>query len=322
MKNKILNSILFVIVTFSIPSFSQEKTVKGYKIEGDFIVFTFDKRDYQTATHEKLQHRLDFSDFDIEKVVVAGNFNNWSRKKWKMKKVDENIYQLKKRIEDFDEDFNWEFKFFINNDFWAEPAKDIANITPAKNKYGLKYNAYNLKILPARINKNGNASFFLEGYDTAKNVVLSGSFNKWDEQSYQMKKVANGWKITLELPADYYEYKFIVDGNWITDPSNPLTTENEYAGLNSVLDIKKEVTFLLKEYVNAEQVILSGSFNNWSETDFKMTKTEKGWEFTTQLSRGKYHYKFIVDGNWKLDPKNSIKEFDGKGNINSVKMVR
>lgn len=42
-----------------------------------------------------------------------------------------------------------------------------------------------------------------------------------------------------------------------------------------------------------------------------MIKTDKGWEFKTQLSKGKYHYKFIVDGNWKLDPKNSIKEFYG-----------
>ncbi|TMM28695.1 hypothetical protein FDT66_13800 [Polaribacter aestuariivivens] len=35
-----------------------------------------------------------------------------------------------------------------------------------------------------------------------------------------------------------------------------------------------------------------------------------------------YHYKFIVDGSWELDPNNSIKEYDGNGHINSVIMVK
>lgn len=53
-----------------------------------------------------------------------------------------------------------------------------------------------------------------------------------------------------------------------------------------------------------------------------MTKTKKGWIFKTKLSGGKYHYKFIVDGKWKLDPNNPIKEYDWDGHINSVKMVK
>ena len=53
-----------------------------------------------------------------------------------------------------------------------------------------------------------------------------------------------------------------------------------------------------------------------------MAKIAFDWIFTTQLSGGKHHYKFIVDGNWYLDPSNSVKEYDGSGNINSVKMVK
>lgn len=302
--------------------FSQEKNIKGYTIEGEYIVFTFDKRDYEKGTHHRSKEKLDFDDFDIQNVVVAGNFNNWSRKRWKMKKVDENIYQLHKKISDFKDNFNWEFKFVVNNNFWAEPTEETLNKTYAKTWYGFKIGTYNLKILPAYISENGNAEFFLKGYKTAKNVILSGSFNKWDEQLYKMYKTSDGWKLTLQLKPEVYQYKFIVDGNWIIDPDNPNKTPNEYHDFNSVIDVKKEVTFLLEDFKNAEKVILSGSFNDWSEDKFEMKKTKNGWKYTTNLSGGKHHYKFIVDGVWKLDPNNPIKEYDWNGHVNSVKMVK
>ncbi|PQJ77981.1 hypothetical protein [Polaribacter porphyrae] len=322
MRKKISHIIIFALLFISLTGFSQENVIKGYKIEGDYIVFTFDKRDYNKATHHKTEERLDFNDFDIDKVVVAGNFNNWSRKRWKMKKVDENIYQLKKKVSDFNEDFNWEFKFVVNNNFWAEPTENPINTTPAKNWFGAYLNTYNLRILPAYISENGNAKFFLKGFDNAKEVILSGSFNRWNEHLYKMQKTKNGWKLNLQLSPNYYEYKFIVDGKWIEDPDNPNKTENEFYEYNSVINIKKKVTFLLEHFKNAEEVILAGSFNNWNEEEYKMTKTEHGWKFTTKLSGGKHHYKFIVDGNWELDPHNPIKEFDDNGHINSVKMVK
>lgn len=302
--------------------FSQETPIKGYKIDGDYIIFTFDKRDYNNATNHKTEERLDFEDFDIEKVVVAGNFNNWSRKRWKMYKVDENLYQLKKKVADFDDDFNWEFKFVINNNFWAEPAENAVNKTPAKSWFGKDLNSYNLRILPAYISENGNAKFLLKDYKEAQNVVLSGSFNRWNEHLYKMIKTENGWKLNLQLPPNYYQYKFIVDGTWIEDPHNPNKIENEFNEYNSLLNIKKEVTFLLDHFKNASEIILAGSFNNWNEEDYKMTKTKNGWKFTTNLSGGKHHYKFIVDKKWELDPANPVKEYDGNGHINSVKMVK
>lgn len=319
MKHKILHIVLFI---FSLSLFAQEKPIKGYKIDGDYIVFTFDKRDYEQGTHHKSQQKLDFSDFNIDNVVVAGNFNNWSRKKWKMKKVDENLFQLKKKISDFDEDFNWEFKFVVNSDYWAEPSDKIINTTPAKTWFGTKMNTYNLRILPAYISENGNAKFFLPGYKDAKKVVLAGSFNRWDEHLYEMKKTKDGWQLNLELKPNIYQYKFIVDGKWIEDPNNNTVAINEFHGFNSVIEIKKEVTFILDDFENAKKVILSGTFNNWSESEFKMKKTTNGWVYKTLLSGGKHHYKFIVDGNWVLDPKNPIKEYDNHGNINSVKMVK
>lgn len=184
--------IAFLIFSFThIDSFSQEKEIKGYRIDGDEVVFTFDKRDYTEATNENTKERLEFKDFDIKNVVVAGNFNSWSRDSWKMTQITENIYELRKRLDEFKDDFNWEFKFVINSSIWAEPDENVSNITFAKDG-DKNYYTYNLKLYNGYPSKNGNAKFFLKGYRNAKKVILAGSFNKWNEELFAMKKTNDG----------------------------------------------------------------------------------------------------------------------------------
>lgn len=322
MKVKTVYIVFLITSLFSFNSLAQDNTVKGYKIEGDEIVFTFNKKDYEVATSEKNQMRFDFSDFDIDKVVVSGQFNNWSREGWKMKKVSEDIFELRKKLSDFDEEFKWEFKFYINDEYWAEPTQDFPNVVPAKSENGKPYYTYNLKIVNAYPSKKGNKKFFLRGFYDAEKVIVTGSFNKWDEDDFEMKKTDKGWELTLQLRPNTYQYKFIVDGQWYHDPDNPNKIVNEYHGYNSVFTIKKDVTFTLNEYKNAKNVILSGSFNNWSEEKYIMKKVNNNWVCTLSLEKGKYHYKYIVDGKWILDPFNSVKEYDEHGNINSVRMIR
>ena len=72
----------------------------------------------------------------------------------------------------------------------------------------------------------------------AKSVLLAGDFNSWDAKSITLKKSKNGvWKTTTTLTPGRYEYKFIVDGEWWTDPMNPDTSQNTYGGINSVKTI-------------------------------------------------------------------------------------
>ncbi|MDT5295515.1 MAG: hypothetical protein QOJ76_2395, partial [Acidobacteriota bacterium] len=35
-----------------------------------------------------------------------------------------------------------------------------------------------------------------------------------------------------------YTYKFIVDGNWLLDPSNPDTAEDEAGNVNNVVEVR------------------------------------------------------------------------------------
>ncbi len=322
MKHLISHTIYLLFIFIGFYSFAQKDGFKGYKIENDTVVFTFNAKDYSKFTREYTGQSLDFNDFDIENVAVSGDFNLWSRDNWKMKQIDEYIYELRKSISDFTDEFSWEFKFVINNSFWAEPSKNIPNITKAI-KNGRKIRGiYNLKMYTAYPDKNGNASFKLKGFKDAKKVILAGSFNKWDEHLFEMNKTDNGWELTLQMKPDIYQYRFIVDGHWMEDPDNNNKTKNEFNEFNSVINIKEYTTFKLRGYTNAKKVVLAGSFNNWNETDFVMRKMDYGWKYVVPLSGGKHHYKFIVDGEWITDPNNTVKEHDGNGHVNSVCMVK
>ncbi|MBC3758874.1 hypothetical protein H7U19_10695 [Hyunsoonleella sp. SJ7] len=301
---------------------AQTKDFKGYKIENDTVIFRFDVRDYSKFTKEHTGQTMEFADFDIEKVAVSGDFNLWSRDHWQMQKISDSVYELKKSIHDFNDEFSWEFKYVINNAYWAEPSKYDPNSSKAlKNGKRLR-GVYNLKMYTAYPDEDGNATFKLKGYKDAKKVIVAGSFNKWNEHLFKMNKTDDGWELTLQMKPDRYQYRFIVDGHWMEDPHNPNKTRNEFHEYNSVLDIKAYTTFKLKGYTNAEKVILAGSFNGWNEHQLEMERKEYGWKYTLPLSGGKHHYKFIVDGNWIVDPDNPVKEYDGNGHVNSVRMVK
>jgi len=317
-----LHIIYFFLVISSFSVYAQSKGFKGYRIEADEIVFAFDKRDYKKASSDSFGLRRDFDDLDIESVVVSGKFNNWSKDKWYMTKIDENRYELRKKIKDFTDEFSWEFKFVINNSYWAEPSRNDPNISEAIKEGRKIRGVYNLKMYMAYPSEDGNACFKLNGFKNAKKVIVAGSFNKWNEEVFQMNKVEDGWELTLQIKPGIYQYRFIVDRKWMEDPNNNYKTKNEYGEYNSVINIKFPITFNLPGYKNAKQVILAGSFNNWSEDEIKMKKTSEGWTHTIRLSGGKHHYKYIVDGNWILDEVNTVKEYDGKGHINSVCMVK
>lgn len=320
MKTIVQHIILVLALFFCFETFSQIKE-RGYRIEGNDIVFVFDKRDYEKARSE-WGKVYDFDDLDIRSVVVSGKFNNWSKDQWYLKRIDENRFELRKKLSDFNDEFLWEFKFVVNNTYWAEPTKSFSNIVPIKNSYGFKYYAYNLSFSTIKPVTNGNAKFRLSGFNNANQIVVAGSFNKWNEHQLKMRKTKEGWALDLQLKPNIYQYRYIVDGLWMEDPQNSNKVKNEFGEHNSVIDIQQPYTFVLDGHLEAQEVFLAGSFNQWKKEQLPMKKGKHGWMYTLKLSAGKHHYKFIVDGKWIIDPSNSVKEFDFDGNINSVCMIK
>ena len=91
---------------------------------------------------------------------------------------------------------------------------------------------------------NGNGrtpSVHLELFDpNAADVCIAGSFNQWQPQATPMVSLGNGkWSKELTLPAGRYEYRFVVDGAWITDPNARETAPNPFGTANSILTISR-----------------------------------------------------------------------------------
>ncbi|HEX8846026.1 MAG TPA: serine hydrolase [Pyrinomonadaceae bacterium] len=81
----------------------------------------------------------------------------------------------------------------------------------------------------------GNTTFRLKGHADAKIVNLAGTFNDWKPSTIICGKEGAEWVCRVDLKPGKYFYKFIVDGNWITDPSNPATEGDGQGNTNSVL---------------------------------------------------------------------------------------
>lgn len=161
------------------------------------------------------------------------------------------------------------------------------------------------------------ACFVLPAYGSAKSVFLSGSFNQWSTMQLPMLKTDTGWTACIVLPPGKHLYKYIVDGRWMSDPSNKLKENDGHRGHNSVVFCYNHI-FNLQAYTNARRVIVAGSFNGWNRRELQMKKTAEGWTLPIYLREGTHTYKYIVDGNWITDPANPLKRDDGAGNINSV----
>jgi len=73
----------------------------------------------------------------------------------------------------------------------------------------------------------------------AGEVYVAGSFNQWDPEADALSKGSDGvWRTTLQLEPGTYEYKFVVDGEWVADPENPETVADPYGGQNSVITVE------------------------------------------------------------------------------------
>lgn len=81
---------------------------------------------------------------------------------------------------------------------------------------------------------------------------------------------------------------------------------------------RRKVKFLL-ESADAHEVTLVGDFNHWDPKTHPMKNDGNGiWNKTLMLTAGKYEYKFLIDGDWKLDPQNDQTCPNNFGSLNNV----
>ena len=82
------------------------------------------------------------------------------------------------------------------------------------------------------------------------------------------------------------------------------------------------VTFRVRAEIGSK-VYLAGCFNDWNPSDKPMTDKKGDGEFTCTLTlpKGRYEYKFVINGTWCADPECTDWVQNNMGTLNSVKVV-
>ncbi len=84
--------------------------------------------------------------------------------------------------------------------------------------------------------KKGTTRFAFEPAGAVKEALLAGDFNDW--QPTRMRRQGSGaFVLIVPLAAGEHQYKFVVDGEWVTDPGNESYAANPYGAFNSVASV-------------------------------------------------------------------------------------
>lgn len=310
MKKTVMYILLFLALIFNSSGiFAQIDTDKVCRIEDGQLIFTLDLR----WTEQERKEVSELFDLDSALIVLVykGEVNiDLDNEHWKTRKVSASVVELFKSVQEKNQrssGLRELFNIFENWDFFG---KDETTVPAAE------FGVNNFKSSKIFSYENGVARFYLPGSETAAKVYISGTFNNWSTSQTPMKFTRHGWTIDLNLKPGKYEYKYIVDGGWTTDPENNLREKNDAGSDNSVVYCYNHV-FRLKGHTDAARVVVTGNFYGWNPGGLSMNRTSDGWSLPVYLGDGTYAYKFIVDGEWITDPANPLVRSDASGNKNS-----
>ena len=83
---------------------------------------------------------------------------------------------------------------------------------------------------------------------------------------------------------------------------------------------KRRITFEFRAD-SGTNVFVAGTFNDWDSTQKKLTRKNGSYKAIMMLPKGRYEYKFLVNGKWCVDPECPEWVTNGVGSLNSVLVV-
>lgn len=288
-------------------------------------------------------------------LFLAGSFNNWNPAADRMLDPDgDGIFQITLNLADG----SYQYKFVADGSWMTDPvATEFAD-----DGYGGKNSIVHVgagaattpKSTPATPAATPSASPGATPSATpaaaaidvtfqyqpviggARDIFLAGSFNNWSADGARLSD-ADGdgtFEVTLPLAPGRYEYKFVVQGTWMTDDNAAEFADDGFGGKNSVVQVGGagggagsrdaeglfNVVFSHQTASRPGTIVLAGTFNQWSTSATPMADADGDgtYDVTLVLPGGEYQYKFVVDGNWVTDQKAESFTDDGFGGKNSV----
>jgi predicted esterase len=110
---------------------------------------------------------------------------------------------------------------------------------------------------PVKVREGLLFSYYSPG---AKEILLAGDFNGWKGRETPLIKGKDDvWRTVLRLgPNRSYDYKYIVDGNWVNDPNNRDLNPDIAGGANSVIFIGEKGDILAEGNPERHKFSLEG----------------------------------------------------------------
>ncbi|NLE59191.1 MAG: AAA family ATPase [Planctomycetes bacterium] len=89
------------------------------------------------------------------------------------------------------------------------------------------------------VHKTNEGILFATQAPGATNVAIAGDFNNWQPEATLMERNGDGnsFVALLPLPPGRYRYRYVIDGQWKSDPHNEYVESNPFGELNSVVEV-------------------------------------------------------------------------------------
>ena len=187
---------------------------------------------------------------------------------------------------------------------------------------GLTFDYYNGRDLVSAMRRALNLFQNKEKYEICRKNAFNSAIDvadvgrAWCREFYRLKNkiyfdVKKAKNIELDKEIEKEEKEI----------NNNIKKEKEIKkNIEKEIDInEKDVIFSYKfNNRNPKTVLVSGSFDNWKEKHpLKYDNREKKWICKMKIKKGKYLYKYIIDGNWEINP-NENQQKGNDGIINNV----
>jgi len=179
-----------------------------------------------------------YTDTKASTVHVAGDFNDWldntdgkvtGHGEWLLQNDGAGHWRLTVPIPPG----RHKFKYVIDAGARWETDARLPVATDGNSVIDVAGNASAPKTAVTTANGSGVTFTYID--PSAQNVAIAGEFNQWSATANLMQKDSSGaWTTSIPLKPGKYQYKFVVDGNWKTDPTNPDGVDDTFGGKNSV----------------------------------------------------------------------------------------
>jgi len=120
----------------------------------------------------------------------------------------------------------------------AMGARSRVAIDGRKDRAGLAHRP--LAPSPPAVTKDG-VVFTVAARD-AHRVQLAGDFNDWGADGSEMEPMGEVWVKIVKLPPGRYRYRYVVDGQWQSDPLNSVAEPSPFGGNDSLFVLPNAAT--------------------------------------------------------------------------------